>query len=75
MTRKETDMRNLWHKRIRRGLLVVVGAGGMVLGSNCGTGLEAITVGLSAASRALDQNQHDDDISLGDWLADEFKDL
>lgn len=68
-------MRNLWGKRIRRGLLVVVGAGGMVLGSNCGTGLEAITVGLSAASRALDQNQHDDDISLGDWLADEFKDL
>ena len=75
MTRKETDIRKLWHKRIRRGLLVVVGAGGMVLGSNCGTGLEAITVGLSAASRALDQNQHDDDISLGDWLADEFKDL
>ncbi len=68
-------MRNLWRKRIRRGLLVVVGAGGVVLGSNCGVGLEAITVGLSAAARTLDQDQHDDDISLGDWLADEFKDL
>ena len=68
-------MRNLWRKRIRRGLLVVVGAGGMVLGSNCGVGLEAITVGLNAAARTLDQDQHDDDISLGDWLADEFKDL
>ena len=68
-------MRNLWRKRIRRGLLVVVGAGGLVLGSNCGAGIEAVTVGLSAAARTLDQNQHDDDISLGDWLADEFKDL
>ncbi len=68
-------MRNLWRKRIRRGLLLVVGAGGIVFGSNCGVGLEVVTAGLNAATRALDQNQHDDDISLGDWLADEFKDL
>lgn len=68
-------MRNLWRKRIRRGLLVVVGAGGVVLGSSCGVGLEAITAGLNAASRTLDQDQRDDDISFGDWLADEFKDL
>ena len=68
-------MRNHWPKRIRRGLLVLVGAGGIVLGSSCGVGMEALTAGLSAAARTLDQDQHDDDISFGDWLADEFKDF
>ncbi|MCH8150602.1 MAG: hypothetical protein IH987_21945 [Planctomycetes bacterium] len=75
MTRKETDMQIHWRKRIRRGLLIVVGAGGLVLGSNCGVGLEAITVGLNAAAQTLNQHQSDDDISLGNWLVDEFKDI
>lgn len=68
-------MRNHWRKRIHRSLMVVVGAGGLVFASSCGAGVEAITAGLSAAARTLDQGQPDDDISLGDWLADEFKDL
>ena len=68
-------MQNQWRKHIRRNLLLALGTGGLVFGSNCGTEIQVISAGLNAAAATLDRSQQDDDISFGDWLADEFKDL
>jgi hypothetical protein len=47
---------------------------GLVFGSSCGFAeLQAISAGITAAASALDDR--DDDISFGDWLADELRDL
>lgn len=63
----------LWKK------MVAVGAAGMVFGSSCGgTETQAILAGLDVAARIIASQQNNtgsDDISFGDWLADEFGDL
>lgn len=47
---------------------------GMVFGSSCGFAeLQAISAGITAAATAMDDRN--DDISFGDWLADEFRDI
>lgn len=62
--------RNLWKK------MLAAGAAGMVFASSCSsTETQAILVGLDAAARIIASQQNNtgsDDISFGDWLADEF---
>ncbi len=50
---------------------------GMLWGSSCGSNLDVLAAGLGAAAREIDRNSSssDDDITLGDWLADEVSDF
>lgn len=61
---------NLWKK------MLAVGAAGMMFASSCSsTETQAILVGLDVAGRIIASQQSQtssDDISFGDWLADEF---
>lgn len=46
-------------------------AAGILLGSNCSPTLEVLSAGLGEAARQLDRADRNNNISLGDWLADE----
>jgi len=54
---------------VQRGLLVILT--GVMLSSSCSTGLEVLVAGLDAAARELSGDRRDD-ITFGEWLADEL---
>ena len=57
-------------------LTAALGASGMLFASSCSVqDVRAVGAGLNAAAGYFDdQPADDDDISFGDWLADELKD-
>ncbi len=58
-----------------RFVVAVCGVGTLMASSCSLRQLEAISVGLDAATGHLDQADSDDDISFGDWLRDELRDI
>ena len=67
---KANPAKNLW--RAAAGLF----AAGTLLASSCNSAdIEAIFDALEVAAHQLEQQQHDEDISFGDWLRDELNDL
>ena len=55
-------MQNQWRKYIRRNLWLALGTGGLVFGSNCGTEIQVISAGLSAAAATLVRSQQVHDL-------------
>ena len=59
-----------------RGFILAACASGMLFGATCSSDqIRALTIGIQAATNALDDQDRNDDISFGDWLSDELKDL
>jgi hypothetical protein len=46
---------------------------GTLMAGSCSPELQALAVGLQAAADEFDRQNTDDDISFGDWLADELE--
>lgn len=62
------------NQRVRIGLLGLA-SGGVALQASCTAAeIQALAVGLQAVAGTLAQDQQEDDISFGDWLANEFND-
>ncbi|MGB2986277.1 MAG: hypothetical protein WBE26_10370 [Phycisphaerae bacterium] len=50
-------------------------AAGVLLGSSCSSSeLEAIVTGVEAAANSLDNREHEDNITFGEWLLSELDD-
>jgi hypothetical protein len=53
--------------------LAVLSTAGVLLATTCTSEqLQAVVVGIEAAARELNEQDHDDDMSFGDWLVREL---
>lgn len=68
----------MWMKRTATGLLraaVGLSAMGALLGATCSSEeLRAVISGLEAVARSLDDADHNDDVTFGEWFLSEFDD-